>query len=450
MAAGYTIYEKDKAEKELAALREENEKRAEEYEAALKREQEKEANGSLDKSYWEQIWGMLEENNKQTENLKNKNYSSVDLSKYSGGFSPSASLNALKTKADAADRAVDNYSPFSYEKEAELNKALEDIRGRKGFSYDVNADALYKQYEDTYLNKGKLAMQDAMGQAQAATGGYGNSYAATVGNQAYQSHVQGLSDIIPQLEQNAYNKYNQKGEDLYRQYALLADDKATAYGKYLDEYGKLVADRDYHSSEYNNEYNRAYGEWSDQRAFDYNKYWDETNFGYQKDLSSLESMNGLLGEIMGSSGSSSSSSGSSSGGNKGDVTGSVEEDRSEILDKIAKTLSGDDFRYDARGAQDYINGLLYNGTISTDEAKYLWNMSGVGAITGEKYEAPSASSVAVQRFLKNAGGVNPYDEFRRGTADLSRVEKEIKRQYSSGLINEDEVESLFDYYGIIG
>ena len=93
------------------------------------------------------------------------------------------------------------------------------------FSYDFNADALYQQYKDKYIQQGKMAMADTIGQASAMTGGYGNSYAATVGNQAYQASLQNLNDIIPELYQMAYDRYNQEGQDIRNNIAMLMADK---------------------------------------------------------------------------------------------------------------------------------------------------------------------------------------------------------------------------------
>ena len=55
---------------------------------------------------------------------------------------------------------------------------------------------------------------DTMGQAQAMTGGYGNSYAQTVGQQTYQGYLQGLNDQVPALYQLALDKYNSEGNQL--------------------------------------------------------------------------------------------------------------------------------------------------------------------------------------------------------------------------------------------
>lgn len=102
------------------------------------------------------------------------------------------------------------YTPIS----PDLPEAL-SVPDLANFNYDFNADALYQQYKDKYIQQGQLAMADTMGQAAAMTGGYGNSYAATVGNQAYQAQMQNLNDIVPELYNLAYSKVeNQYKNDL--------------------------------------------------------------------------------------------------------------------------------------------------------------------------------------------------------------------------------------------
>ena len=56
-----------------------------------------------------------------------------------------------------------------------LDDITSQITNREDFSYDLNGDMLYQQYKDQYSTLGELAMMDTMGQAQAATGGYGSS-----------------------------------------------------------------------------------------------------------------------------------------------------------------------------------------------------------------------------------------------------------------------------------
>ena len=98
------------------------------------------------------------------------------------------------------------------------DEALEAYLNREDFRYDLNADALYRQYKDRYMELGKAAMADTMGQAAALTGGYGSSYAQNVGQQAYNRYLQQLGDVVPELYQLAYDRYRDKGDRLYKTY----------------------------------------------------------------------------------------------------------------------------------------------------------------------------------------------------------------------------------------
>ena len=138
-----------------------------------------------------------------------------------------------------------------------VNDAWNAINNREKFSYDLNGDALYQQYKDKYINQGRLAMADTIGQASAMTGGYGSSYAVTAGNQAYQSHLQNLNDIVPQLYQMAYDKYNQEGQDLKDKYSILNNMYQTEYGEHRDKV-----------SDYNTELARLTDAYNTERAYD--------------------------------------------------------------------------------------------------------------------------------------------------------------------------------------
>lgn len=107
----------------------------------------------------------------------------------------------------------------------QLTGLLDQITNRKPFQYDVNADALYQMYKDQYVQQGRMAMQDTMGQAATMTGGYGNSYAQNAGQQAYQGYLQELTAKIPELAQVAQEQYNQEGQDLYNQYNLIGAER---------------------------------------------------------------------------------------------------------------------------------------------------------------------------------------------------------------------------------
>ena len=115
--------------------------------------------------------------------------------------------------------------------EGQLADLYNRIQNREDFSYDVNADPLYQQYKDQYIQGGKLAMRDTMGKAAALTGGYASTYAQQVGQQAYDGYLQNLTAQIPELYQQAYSKYTQEGNDLLQQFNLLGSMRDTAFAK---------------------------------------------------------------------------------------------------------------------------------------------------------------------------------------------------------------------------
>jgi hypothetical protein len=106
--------------------------------------------------------------------------------------------------------------------EEQMKETADQIINRKPFEYDMNADKLYQQYKDAYTNQGKMAMEDTVGQASALTGGYGNSYAVTAGNQAYMGYMKELDNIAPSLYQAAMDRYVAEGDALNDKYDALA------------------------------------------------------------------------------------------------------------------------------------------------------------------------------------------------------------------------------------
>ena len=170
----------------------------------------------------------------------------------------------------------------------QLNDAINKILNREKFSYDLNGDALYQQDKDKYIQQGKMAMMDTMGQAQAMTGGYGNSYAQSVGQQAYQSHLQELNDIVPELYQMAYDQYAQEGQDMYNQAALMAQQEDRDYGRYQDAMNAWQAERDYLAGRYDSERDYDYGKYTDERDFGYGAYIDDRNYQYQQEQDAIE------------------------------------------------------------------------------------------------------------------------------------------------------------------
>lgn len=169
----------------------------------------------------------------------------------------------------------------------QLHETISQILNRDKFSYDLNGDALYQQYKDQYVQQGKMAMMDTMGQAQAMTGGYGNSYAQSVGQQAYQGYLQQLNEVVPELYGMALDKYNQEGQDMYNQAALMAQMEDQDYGRYQDSMNAWLAERDYLAGRYDSERDYDYGKYTDNRDFSYGSFINDRNYQYQKEQDSL-------------------------------------------------------------------------------------------------------------------------------------------------------------------
>jgi hypothetical protein len=104
-------------------------------------------------------------------------------------------------------------------------------------------------------------MMDTMGQAAAMTGGYGNSYAASVGNQAYQGYLQKLNEVVPDLYNMAYNMYLQEGEDLKYNYEIADREYNQKYNEYQDAYSNWNNDVNTAFSIAGNESAREQGIW---------------------------------------------------------------------------------------------------------------------------------------------------------------------------------------------
>ena len=201
----------------------------------------------------------------------------VDVSGQQSGFNykpyqPSEAVTQAQTMLQQQVGAKPG--PYTSQWEGQLNTIMDRINNRQPFKYDLNGDALYNQYKNQYVQQGRMAMMDTMGQAAALTGGYGNSYAQGVGQQAYQGYLQQLNDRIPELYQLALDQYDREGQDLYNRYGLISDRENTDYGRYQDGYNAWLNERDYLAGRYDAERDYDYGMYADDRDFTYGQHRD--------------------------------------------------------------------------------------------------------------------------------------------------------------------------------
>lgn len=117
-----------------------------------------------------------------------------------------------------------------------MQATLNQLLNPEGFKYDVNADGLYQQIKDNYVKAGRQAMMDTQGQSAALTGGYGNSYAAQAGQQAYQESLGNMAAMIPELQQLAYQQYQQGMDDRRNNLEAMRKLEDQDYQRWLQDY----------------------------------------------------------------------------------------------------------------------------------------------------------------------------------------------------------------------
>ena len=165
-----------------------------------------------------------------------------------------------------ASKPMDYKSTYTQQ----LDDLLGQVMNRPKFQYDVNQDALYRQARDLYMQTGRQAMKDTIGQASAMTGGYGNSYAASAGNQAYQQYLTQLAGMVPEYYDRALQAYNQEGDQLARQYQMLGQRESQDYDRYRDTVSDWDRSVDRVLQTYSTLYGQDYGQYSDQLSNAYN------------------------------------------------------------------------------------------------------------------------------------------------------------------------------------
>lgn len=121
---------------------------------------------------------------------------------------------------------------------------------------------MYQNYKDQYQRQAQLGMQNATAQAAALSGGYGNSYAATAGNLAYQENMSALNNIIPSLYEAAYNRYQTDLDNQRSDLSMYQGLDESDYAKYRDKVGDWQDDRNYYANRYDAAYNNDFNNYT--------------------------------------------------------------------------------------------------------------------------------------------------------------------------------------------
>ncbi len=126
---------------------------------------------------------------------------------------------------------------YAYRPDETLTGLSDDILDRlmnepAGGSFDINTDALYRQYRDLYTKNASLAAENVFGLAGARTGGYGSSYAASAAAAAYDKYMEGLADRAMEIEDASRKRQEGERAELYRRLNAVNALEQTDYDRY--------------------------------------------------------------------------------------------------------------------------------------------------------------------------------------------------------------------------
>lgn len=141
---------------------------------------------------------------------------------------------------------------------AQVKDLQSRLTNRSPFTYSIDTDALFRQYRDRYQSLGRRAMEDTVGRVQAMTGGYGNSWAHTAGQQSYQTYLGELGQIAPKLYEQALERYKQEGRDLQTRYDAAKALEQEEYGRHKDALDAYRKDLSFLQAQADQAYDRGY------------------------------------------------------------------------------------------------------------------------------------------------------------------------------------------------
>ena len=200
---------------------------------------------------------------------------------YSGGVDGSDYIKlgtgASPAKADTSWLDKLGESSYNYDRSGQISAKLDALLNRTPFSYDAASDPLYQQYRKQYTREADRSAEDVLGKTAVMTGGMPSTAAVAASQQASDYQMSQMTDKIPELQQLAYNMY---------QNGLNADraDLNTLIGLEDNNYNRWLADRNYL-------YQLARDQVGDQQTADalaYQKQQDKMNYDYQKERDAIE------------------------------------------------------------------------------------------------------------------------------------------------------------------
>ena len=180
---------------------------------------------------------------------------------------------------------VNNYGSFTYDNENAYQQLLTSIINQEDFNYDHTQDSSYSALKKSFLREGERASANALAQASAANGGQVSSYATQAAQQAGQYYAGQLADIIPTLEQNAYQRYLSDLSNRMGTLNSLQSDRAQAQDSWLNQYNILLNNLNSLQQQEATDYQRYLEQVSQQQAAEqlaYERARQEEQLAYER------------------------------------------------------------------------------------------------------------------------------------------------------------------------
>ena len=195
--------------------------------------------------------------------------------------------NKYEEEQDSVLDQIGNYEDFTYDKPAPTyqnpyeqlqQQLLDKILNRQDFTWSKDTDPVFGEYQKQYLREGERATANALAQAAAASGGQTSSYAATAAAQAGNYYASQLSDKIPELYDQAYQRYVNEYEMMANDLGLVNTQQQIGYQEYLDQLGQYNTDKAFAYQQHLDDYNKLLSyldALNGQEQMDYQEYLDK-------------------------------------------------------------------------------------------------------------------------------------------------------------------------------
>lgn len=153
------------------------------------------------------------------------------------------------------------------------------------WNYDPNTDPVWQALQKQYRREGQRATEDTLGRYAAMTGGMPSTAAVSAAQQAGNYYAAQLSDRLPQVYQDAYNRYLQE----YQRQLGISDAYAgfddREYQRWLQSQGQNLDLADRYNQYGQQDYNRfqdTLDQWNRDRSFGYGAARDNQQLGRQQ------------------------------------------------------------------------------------------------------------------------------------------------------------------------